>query len=56
MSERKPFYCLRCQHRFEVDFDPKRIVERSCPHCGSNSVRAETAASAAARKGGNHAG
>ena len=47
MSETKKFYCLRCQHRFDVDFDPKKSVERSCPSCGSNSVRAETAAAAA---------
>lgn len=47
MSERKKFYCLRCQQRFDVDFDPKKTVERSCPKCGSNSVRAETPASAA---------
>ena len=57
MSEQKTFYCLRCQHRFDVEVDPKRTVERSCPRCGSNSVRAETAAAAsayAARKGGSH--
>ena len=47
MSERKRFYCLRCQHRFDVDYDPKRTVERSCSKCGSNSVRAETPAAAA---------
>ena len=47
MSEQKKFYCLRCQHRFDTDFDPKKTVERSCPKCGSNSVRAETPASAA---------
>jgi DNA-directed RNA polymerase subunit RPC12/RpoP len=55
MSEQKRFYCLRCQHRFDVDYDPKRTVERSCPKCGSNSVRAETPAAAArfaARSGG----
>lgn len=45
----KRFYCLRCQHRFDADVDPKRIVERSCPSCGSNSVRQETPAAAAAR-------
>ena len=50
MSEMKRFYCLRCQHRFDVDFDPKKNVERSCPSCGSNSVRAETAAAAARYK------
>ena len=40
------FYCLRCQHRFPVDYDPKDVVERSCPQCGSNSVRLETPAAA----------
>ncbi len=47
MSEIKKFYCLRCQHRFNADVDPKKVVERSCPACGSNSVRAETPAAAA---------
>lgn len=47
MSETKKFYCLRCQHRFDVDFDSRKTVERSCPNCGSNSVRAETPAAAA---------
>jgi predicted nucleic acid-binding Zn-ribbon protein len=46
--ERRTFYCLRCQRRFEADFDPKTVVERSCPGCGSNSVRQETPAAAAA--------
>jgi len=44
----KEFYCLRCQHGYMVaDYEPKKTVERSCPKCGSNSVRAETPASAA---------
>ena len=47
--QQRNFYCLRCQHRFPVDYDPKEVTERSCPECGSNSVRIETAA-AAARK------
>ena len=57
MSEQKRFYCLRCQHRFDTAVDPKRTVERSCPRCGSNSVRAETPAAAArfaSGKGGSH--
>ena len=56
MSERKRIYCLRCQHRFDADFDPKRTVERSCPKCGSNSVRPETPAAAAqfAARGATH--
>lgn len=48
MADLKRFYCLRCQLRFDVEVDAKR-EERSCPSCGSNSVRAETAASAARR-------
>lgn len=47
--QQKTFYCLRCTHRFPVDYDPKEVVERSCPKCGSNSVRLETAAAAARR-------
>lgn len=50
MPEQKRFYCLRCQHRFDVDFDPKKVVERTCPSCGSNSVRGETPLSAARRE------
>jgi len=45
-KETKTFYCLRCQERFPVDYDRKEVVERSCPRCGSNSVRLETAAAA----------
>ena len=43
--EKKTFYCLRCGHRFAADHDPKQVFERSCPECGSNSVRLETPAS-----------
>lgn len=39
MAEVRPFYCLRCQHRFTAAYDAKVVVERSCPKCGSNSVR-----------------
>ena len=39
MPSRKAFYCLRCQSRFELEHDPKKVVERTCPDCGSNSVR-----------------
>lgn len=49
MGEMKTFYCLRCQHRFQVDHDPKKVVERACPKCGSNSVRAESAAAGAGK-------
>ena len=49
MAETKTFYCLRCEHRFPMDYDKKQVVERSCPSCGSNSVRLETPKAAAAR-------
>ena len=53
MSKVKTFYCLRCQKRFALDYDPKHVAERSCPGCGSNSVRLETkTAAAAVKKGG----
>jgi hypothetical protein len=39
MAEVRPFYCLRCQYRFAAAYDAKAVVERSCPKCGSNSVR-----------------
>ena len=52
MSERKRLYCLRCQNRFEADVDPKVTAERSCPSCGSNSVRIETPAAAKAHSAG----
>jgi len=47
--ETKTFYCLRCQHRFEAEHEAKVTVERSCPSCGSNSVRLETATAAKRR-------
>ncbi|MDH3253917.1 MAG: hypothetical protein OEM62_02920 [Acidobacteriota bacterium] len=49
MSEVKTHYCLRCQHRFEAAHDPKKVAEKSCPACGSNSVRLETPAALAGR-------
>ncbi len=51
MSVIKIFYCLRCQHRFDAQHDPKQTVERTCPSCGSNSVRIETPKAAASRAG-----
>ncbi|MGB5294060.1 MAG: hypothetical protein WBP34_03820 [Thermoanaerobaculia bacterium] len=48
-KQNKTFYCLRCQHRFAMGHDPKEVVERSCPQCGSNSVRLETPQAAASR-------
>ncbi len=53
-SEQKTFYCLRCGARFLAEHDPKQVFERSCPECGSNSVRLETPAAKqrAAAEGG----
>ena len=50
MATEKTFYCLRCQHRFDAQHDPKMVVERSCPKCGSNSVRLETPAAVKQRE------
>ncbi|MFH1680806.1 MAG: hypothetical protein ABIH26_09195 [Candidatus Eisenbacteria bacterium] len=49
MAEQTTFYCLRCQHRFPIMYDSKEVKERSCPRCGSNSVRKETSAAAESR-------
>lgn len=52
MAETRTFYCMRCGHHFPLAYDPKVVVERSCPKCGSNSVRlAPAAPPAAAQKG-----
>ncbi len=55
MADTKTFYCLRCQNRFPMDYEKKQTIERSCPSCGSNSVRLETPKAAAAwqAKGGS---
>ena len=47
MTQKKQFHCLRCGNEFLVDYDPKQVVERACPKCGSNSVRLESKAAAA---------
>ena len=43
MPTKRKFECLRCDHRFMADYDRTRVVERTCPKCGSNSVRLEPA-------------
>jgi DNA replicative helicase MCM subunit Mcm2 (Cdc46/Mcm family) len=48
VKQKKTFECLRCGHHYEVDYDPKEIVERSCPSCASNSVRPASAPEGAA--------
>ena len=39
MTETGSFKCLRCGHSYEDKYIPKVAQERSCPNCGSNSVR-----------------
>jgi len=39
MAEEVDFKCLRCQAEFKLPYTPGVIEERSCPKCGSNSVR-----------------
>jgi predicted nucleic acid-binding Zn-ribbon protein len=39
MSETGNFKCLRCGHSYEDKYTPRVPQERSCPKCGSNSVR-----------------
>lgn len=48
MGENRDFYCLRCGHRFPLAYDPKHVAERTCPKCGSNSVRLAPPAAAGA--------
>ena len=50
MASQKQFECLRCEHHFLVDYDSRKVVERSCPKCSSNSVRPESAARPVAGK------
>ena len=47
---KKTFYCLRCQQRFPMDHERGVTLERTCPKCGSNSVRLETEIAARARE------
>jgi hypothetical protein len=39
MGSQREFVCLRCDHRHMADYDSKKVVERTCPKCASNSVR-----------------
>jgi DNA-directed RNA polymerase subunit RPC12/RpoP len=39
MAETAYFKCLRCGFEFVGEYTPKVVEERSCPKCGSNSVR-----------------
>lgn len=40
MSEIRPMICLRCGLEHEGPYDSKVPIERTCPKCRSNSVRA----------------
>lgn len=42
------FKCLNCGHEYNGMYDPKKVTERTCPQCRSNSVRRLPAAKAAA--------
>jgi predicted nucleic acid-binding Zn-ribbon protein len=39
MAEQGNFKCLRCGHEYQDKFTAGVPQERSCPKCGSNSVR-----------------
>jgi DNA-directed RNA polymerase subunit RPC12/RpoP len=39
MAEESDFKCLRCGHEFKAPYERGKAEERSCPKCGSNSVR-----------------
>ena len=54
MSQEATFYCLRCTSRFPMISDAKQVVERTCPKCGSNSVRLETPVAAANYEAAKH--
>jgi Zn finger protein HypA/HybF involved in hydrogenase expression len=48
MASQREFECLRCEHRFQAEYDSRQVVERTCPKCASNSVRLAPVAKAAA--------
>jgi predicted nucleic acid-binding Zn-ribbon protein len=39
MADKGQFKCLRCGYGYEDKYTPNVPQERSCPKCGSNSVR-----------------
>jgi len=39
MAEQARFYCLRCGAEFPLPYTKGVSEERTCPECGSNSVR-----------------
>ncbi|UCG31225.1 MAG: hypothetical protein JSV53_04920 [candidate division WOR-3 bacterium] len=38
-TEEKDFKCLRCSAEFKLPYTKGVMQERTCPKCGSNSVR-----------------
>ncbi len=40
MAEERPMICLRCGHEHTGPYDKNDPIERTCPKCRSNSVRA----------------
>jgi Zn finger protein HypA/HybF involved in hydrogenase expression len=38
-TEEKDFKCLRCGAEFRLPYTKGVMQERTCPKCGSNSVR-----------------
>jgi DNA-directed RNA polymerase subunit RPC12/RpoP len=39
MAKESDFKCLRCGNEFKAPYTKGQVEERSCPKCGSNSVR-----------------
>lgn len=39
MAETAYFKCLRCGYEYVGEYTPRVVEERTCPKCGSNSVR-----------------
>jgi len=40
MAEERPMKCLRCGYEHVGPYDKNVPIERTCPKCRSNSVRA----------------
>ena len=38
-AEEKDFSCLRCGAKFKLPYTKGVMQERTCPKCGSNSIR-----------------
>ena len=40
MAEEREMKCLRCGHTYRGPYDRDTPIERTCPKCKSNSLRA----------------